>query len=139
MRKLGFTFFTLGLLLSQVLNGQDPCKNGLVFSEAFFIELTAEQSNDYIAIDTTLQVEKGTVWMISDAKAWKIVGNDFAPDDIGMAIWINNQVIHHRRSNFIGPIWLSEGQYSLRLLTDDRNEKERFRVYISGVKYIIEE
>ena len=136
MRKLGFTIFIL--ILPLILNGQDPCKNGLVFSEAFFLELASEQSIDFTAIDSTIHVDQGKVWMISDARAFRI-SNDFYPYEDQIGLWINDQVIHHQRSIFVGPVWLPEGQYRIRLRTDDKNEKDNFRAYLTGVKYVIEE
>jgi len=138
MRKLGFTFFILGLLLSQILNGQDLSKKGLVFSDAFFLELTAIGSRDFIAIDSTFQVDQGKVWMISSVKAYRISIDDFNPTDIAIHVWINDQAIHHSRSEFLGPIWLPSGKYRIRLRTDDKIEKENFCAYISGVEYMVE-
>jgi len=138
MRKLGFVFFILGLLLPQVLNGQDPCKNGLVFSDAFFIEMASAQSYDFIAVDSTIQVEKGMVWMITDARAFRI-SKDFYPSEGAISLMINDQVIHHQRSIFVGPVWLPEGQYEIRLHSDDKSERDNFRAYVTGVKYVIEE
>ncbi|MFH0757257.1 MAG: hypothetical protein V2B15_08225 [Bacteroidota bacterium] len=137
MRKLGFTFFILGLLLPKVLIGQAPCNNRLVFSEAFFLELKSDKSRDFTAIDSTVQVDQGKVWMISAVKAYRI-SNDFYPTDNAISVWINDQVIHHYRSEFVGPIWLPAGKYRIRLHTDDKSENDNFRAYISGVQYMVE-
>ena len=138
MGKQGFASFILGLLLSHVLYSQSLSSNNLIFSNAIFMELSSEESKDFTAIDSIVHVGQGKVWMISAVKAYRI-SNDFNPTDNAISVWINDQVIHHYRSEFVGPIWLPTGTYSFRLRTDDRSEKDNFRVYISGVEYIIKE
>ena len=108
-----------------------------MFSKALFIELASVMSSDFTSIDTTVQVDQGKVWMITDARAFRI-SNDFFPYENAIGLWINDQVIHHQRSIVVGPLWLPEGQYRIRLRTDDKKEDAPYRTYLSGVEYIIQ-
>ena len=70
---------------------------GLTFSNAFFISLTAENLRDYVAIDTTITIEKGKVWNVTSCKAF-MVNKDYNPLP---AIWGSSDQLQHALGNIL--------------------------------------
>ncbi|MHA2253247.1 MAG: hypothetical protein ACXAD7_22990 [Candidatus Kariarchaeaceae archaeon] len=136
--KIKSLLFLLFIFIAPNLKSQVGSINGLKFSKALMIEMTSVQSMNYIAVDTILSVKEGSVWMISDAKSF-MINRNLIPYDNLAALWLNEQVIHYYKSEFKGPIWLPEGDYRIRIITEKKDEINYVICgYISGIEYFIE-
>jgi len=123
--------------ISGICQSSAPNIKGLTFSKAFFISLTAENLRDYVAIDSTITIEKGKVWNVTSCKSF-MVNNDYNPYENEVSVWINDQIIYYYKSKFDMPIWLPAGKYRIKLMSVLRNKNLRFICYLSGVEYDID-
>jgi len=130
-----FILFCLFLLENGY--GQENRIDGLKFSKAFFISMSSGKLSDFIAIDTTIIIEKGKVWKITSSKSF-MINDDFNPYENEVSFWINNQIINYYKSPFESSIWLPEGTYHLKLKSALKNKTFLFTSYISGIEYTIE-
>ena len=127
------TFCINSKVISQISNNKI---NGLEFSKAFFISMKSDNLRDYVAIDTTIIIEKGKVWNITSSKSF-MVKDDYTPYENEINLWINGQIIDFYKSPFSCPIWLPEGKYRIRLMSYLKSKNLHFISYISGIEYLI--
>ena len=132
-----FFLFIFLLHFSANCQSQGSNVNGLKFSKAIFLSLKSDRLKNYIAIDTTIIVEKGKVWKITSAKSF-IVKSDFNPYENDNSLNINDQVINYYKSPFECPIWLPEGKYNIQLMSKLRNDRNKYIAYLSVIEYAIE-
>jgi len=73
MKATLLTFISILIFsLSGICQSDAQNIKGLSFSKALFISLTAEKMRDYVAVDTTITIEKGKVWNITSCKSFMV-------------------------------------------------------------------
>lgn len=137
--KKNIIILTIILSLSLSVMGQTNKNSidGLKFSKAFFHSFRTDKLRDYIAIDTTITIEKGKVWYVSDVKAF-MVNRKFNPYENEISLWIDDQIIYYYKSKFTNSIWLPAGTYNLKLMSVLGDKNLDFIFYLSGIEYSIE-
>jgi len=139
MKTLLITILSIfAFTISGICQSEAAGINGLKFSKAFFISLTADNMRDFVAFDTTITIEKGEVWNVTSCKAF-MVNDDYNPYENEVSLWINDQIIYYYKSTFDMPLWLPAGKYRIKLMSVLKNKNLRFISYLSGIEYSIEE